>query len=76
MCHLEEATPSSIDPHSVGEIRVKLTYTFGTKCTATEAEEAVTSPKETLVNFDPIRVNEEDKKPGAHCVMWVLSNIF
>lgn len=43
---------------------------------ATEDDESDTKGEEAIVDSSLIRVNEEDKKLGVHCVMWVLSNIF
>lgn len=56
---LDGETPSTIDPDRVGEIKVVLGFI--------ESRGTEVKPNRRLSNFGPAKVNEKDKKPGAHC---------
>lgn len=58
----EDDTPSSVNPDHIGEIWVRLGFMDKSGYTRVGVEQCVIDP-------NPTRVNEKDKKPGAHCAM-------
>ena len=59
---LEGETPSSVNPKYVGDIWVMLGFVAKSECAGLEAKPAI-------MDYGPTRVNESDKKPGAHCAV-------